>query len=106
MKTYLECIPCFFKQAIEAGRLITGNEIIHKKLIDEVAKLVPEFSLNSTPPEMAYHIHRVVKKKFGDKDLYKEIKEKSNRMALELYPKLIVQLPFQSRVDICCCSSR
>ena len=88
MKTYLECIPCFFKQAIEAGRLITGNEIIHKKLIDEVAKLVPEFSLNSTPPEMAYHIHRVVKKKFGDKDLYKEIKEKSNRMALELYPKL------------------
>ena len=88
MRTYLECIPCFFKQAIEAGRLITGNEIIHKELIDEVAKLVPEFSLNSTPPEMAYHIHRVVKKRFGDRDLYKEIKEKSNRMALELYPKL------------------
>ena len=88
MKTYLECIPCFFKQAIEAGRLITGNEITHKELIDEVAKLVPDFSLNSTPPEMAYHIHRVVKRRFGDKDLYKEIKEKSNRMALELYPKL------------------
>ncbi|MCD4780709.1 MAG: ARMT1-like domain-containing protein [Candidatus Omnitrophica bacterium] len=88
MKTYLECIPCFFKQAIEAGRLITGNEIIHKELIDEVAKLVPEFSLNATPPEMAYYIHRAVKKKFGDKDLYKKIKEKSNRMALELYPKL------------------
>jgi len=88
MRTYLECIPCFFKQAIEAGRLITGNEIFHKELIDEVARLVPEFSLNSTPPEMAYHIHKAVKKKFGDRDLYKEIKEKSNRMALSLYPKL------------------
>jgi len=68
--------------------LITGDEIIHKELIDEVARLVPEFSLSSTPPEMAYLIRKAVKEKFGDRDLYKEIKEKSNKMALELYPKL------------------
>lgn len=88
MKTSLECIPCFFMQAIEAGRLITGNEIVHKELIDEVARLVPDFALDSTPPEMAYYIYAAVKKRFGDQDLYKGIKEKSNRMALALYPKL------------------
>ncbi|MCD4778932.1 MAG: ARMT1-like domain-containing protein [Candidatus Omnitrophica bacterium] len=88
MRTYLECIPCFFSQAIESGRLITGDEIVHKELIDDLAKLIPEFSLNSTPPEMAYHISKIVKARLGDRDLYKQIKEKSNKMALELYPRL------------------
>ena len=88
MRTYLECIPCFFKQAIEAGRLVTGNEIIHKELIDDLAGLIPKFSLDSTPPEMAYHISKMVKVRFGGRDLYKQIKENRNKMALELYPEL------------------
>ena len=88
MRTYLECIPCFFKQAIDAGRLVTGNEIIHKELIDDLARLIPEFSLDSTPPEMAYHISKIVRSRLGDRDLYKQIKENSNKMALALYPKL------------------
>jgi len=88
MRTYLECIPCFFEQAIESVQLITDNEIIHKELVDDVAKLIPEFSLYSTPPEMAYKISKIVKARLGDRDLYKQIKENSNKMALELYPKL------------------
>ncbi len=88
MRTYLECIPCFFKQAIEAGKLISEDEKLHKELIDDLAKLIPEFSLNSTPPDMAYQISKMVKDKVGDIDLYKEIKEVSNKKALEIYPKL------------------
>jgi len=88
MRTYLECIPCFFKQAIESGRLITGDEIVHKELIDDLARMIPQFSLHSTPPEMAYQISKMVKNKLGERDLYKEIKENSNQMALKLYPEL------------------
>ena len=88
MRTYLECIPCFFKQAIASGQLVTGNEIVHKELIDDLARLIPEFSLDSTPPEMAYHISKIIKERFGGRDLYKQIKENSNKMALELYPEL------------------
>ncbi|MCK5083197.1 MAG: hypothetical protein KAR31_09855, partial [Candidatus Omnitrophica bacterium] len=78
MRTYLECIPCFFKQAIASGQLVTGNEIVHKELIDDLARLIPEFSLDSTPPEMAYHISKIIKERFGGRDLYKQIKENSN----------------------------
>jgi len=88
MRTYLECIPCFFKQAIEAGRLVTGNEIIHKELIDDLARMIPKFSLHSSPPEMAYHISGMVKKRLGNRDVYKRIKEASNEMALGIYPQL------------------
>ena len=88
MRTYLECIPCFFKQAIDAGRMVTGDEIVHKKLIDDLSRLIPEFSLDSTPPEMAHYISKIIKTRLGEKDLYKQIKEKSNERSLALYPKL------------------
>ncbi len=32
MKTYLECIPCFFKQALEASRIAGANEEVQKKI--------------------------------------------------------------------------
>ncbi|MBN1869774.1 MAG: DUF89 family protein [Candidatus Omnitrophica bacterium] len=88
MRTFVECIPCFFKQALEQGRLFTGNELIHKEIMDEVAALVPKFSLGLTPPEMAREMHRLFDRRFGGQDLYKRIKDQSNRRAMELYPKL------------------
>jgi len=88
MRTYLECIPCFLKQAIEMARLVSGDEIVHKKIIDEVARVIPDFSLGCTPSEMARMIHKVMEKQMGEKDFYKKIKEQSNQMALALYPKL------------------
>ncbi len=88
MRTYLECIPCFLKQAVEMARLVTGDEIQHKKIIDEVARIIPEFSLGCTPPEMARRIHRVMERQMGPVDFYKRIKEDSNRKAFALYPRL------------------
>ncbi len=88
MRTYLDCIPCFFKQALQSARLISGDETVHKKILNDLSRLVPEFSLCSSPPEMSRHIQRTMEKYFGEVDLYKEIKRKSNSMALELYPRL------------------
>ncbi len=88
MKSYLDCIPCFFRQALKQGRLFTGDELVHKEIMNEVAILVPRFSLGLTPPEMAREMHKLFRKRFGDQDLYKTIKDQSNRRAIELYPKL------------------
>ncbi len=88
MRTYLECIPCFLRQVLEIGRLITSDETVHKSLIDEACMLVPEISMNMPPPEIAPRIYSMIKAKCGDRDFYRDIKEKSNRMALNLYPKL------------------
>ena len=88
MKTYLDCIPCFFRQALEQGRLFTENELIHKEIMNDVATLVPGFSLGLTPPEMARKMHKLFEKRFGEQDLYKTVKDESNRRAMELYPEL------------------
>lgn len=88
MRTYLDCIPCFYRQALDAARIAGADEIIQKKIIDELSQLIPNFSLETAPPEMGRAIYSLVGKISGVKDPFKEIKENSNKFALKLYPKL------------------
>ena len=88
MRTYLDCIPCFFKQALEAARLSGANSKTQKKILDAVALKMPKISLSATPPEIARVIHGIVKRITGKQDPYARIKEKSNELALKVYPRL------------------
>ncbi|MBN1694454.1 DUF89 family protein [candidate division WOR-3 bacterium] len=92
MKTYLECISCFFKQALEAGRMAGADDKTQKKILDEVARAIPDIKLSSTPPEMGKTIHDIVKKITGQKDPYKALKEKATEQTLEIYPELRKQV--------------
>ncbi|GAI08924.1 unnamed protein product [marine sediment metagenome] len=88
MKTHLSCIPCFFKQALEAARLAGADEVTQKKVLDELARLLGDFSLSDCPPQMGKIIYGLVRKITGKDDPFKEIKDKSNRFALALYPEM------------------
>jgi len=88
MRTYLDCIPCFYRQALDAARIAGVDEIVQKKIIDKLSQLIPNFSLETTSPEMGRAIYGLVGKISGVKDPFKEIKENSNKYALKLYPKL------------------
>ncbi|MBD3427278.1 MAG: DUF89 family protein [Candidatus Omnitrophica bacterium] len=92
MKTYLECIPCFLRQAHEAAKLAGADELTQKQVIDEVSRLLPEFPLNVTPPEIARTVYGLVEEITGGKDVYKKVKQKSNRMSMELYSRLKDQI--------------
>ena len=88
MRTYLECIPCFFNQILAAAQLCGASRAKQRKLIYKLAEILPEFSLSSPPPQMGRTIYQLVAKETGKKDVFKQIKEKSNKLALKLYPKL------------------
>lgn len=88
MRTYLDCIPCFFKQALKAARIAGANEDIQKKVLDRLASEVPNFSLSSSPPEMGRIIYRLVKEVTEEEDPFRKVKEKYNRIALNIYPDL------------------
>ena len=76
MKTYMDCIPCFFKQALEAARLSGANQATEKRIINELAGIIPDFDLALPPPEMGREIYRIVGKITRQEDPYKEIKHK------------------------------
>jgi uncharacterized protein with ATP-grasp and redox domains len=88
MKTYLECIPCFFRQALEAARMSGVDDKTQKQILDEVAKAIPGFPLSSTPPEMGKTIHDIVKRMTGKPDPYRQLKERATQKALAIYPEL------------------
>ncbi|NQE44677.1 hypothetical protein C5S31_01475 [ANME-1 cluster archaeon GoMg2] len=88
MKTYLDCIPCFFNQALRAGRIATGDETKLKKLLDEIGLMLSDVPLESSPPETGMLIYEKVREITGVLDPYKELKRASTEEALALYPAL------------------
>ncbi|MDP8216833.1 MAG: ARMT1-like domain-containing protein [Candidatus Kaelpia imicola] len=88
MKTYLDCIPCFFKQALEAARMAGADKKMQKRILNKVAAILPEFSLTSSPPEMGRNIYGLAREITKKDDPYLKIKEKSNKLALSIYNKL------------------
>ena len=88
MKTYLDCIPCFFKQALFAARAALDDEEKIKQVLDRIGELVPEIPLHSSPPETGREVYRIVREVTGVNDPFASLKAESIRMALALYPSL------------------
>lgn len=88
MKTYLDCIPCFFRQALMASRIAGADEKTQKEILNRVSKLIPDLSLKSTPPEIGKIVYQVVSDLTGKDDPFEKFKKESNELALKLYPGL------------------
>jgi len=88
MKSYLNCIPCFFEQALRAGRMATDDEQTLKHLLDELGTMLSHISLESTPPETGRLIYRMVREITGNPDPFRKLKRESTQQALALYPSL------------------
>ena len=61
MKTYLDCIPCFFKQILEASRMTGADEQTQRKALDELAKVMPGIPLTYSPPETGKIVYDLLK---------------------------------------------
>ena len=78
MRTYLECIPCFIKQSLEAARMATDDEEIQTEVLREVMKHLQNISLTNSPPELSREVHKIIREITKSKDHYKNLKDKSN----------------------------
>ncbi len=88
MKTYLDCIPCFFTQALRAGRIATNDEMLIKRMLDDIGLRLKDISLDCTPPEIGRTIYGRIREMTGQPDPYRAIKDRSTAKGLELYPEL------------------
>ena len=88
MKIYLDCYPCFIRQALHASRLAGGNFNQQHQVVIKTMTLLGKLRPGITPPEMACQVHRIVREEISATDPYKEVKHASTQAALGLYPKL------------------
>lgn len=84
----MDCIPCFFKQALNAARAATHDEEKARTVLDRISTLVPDIPLDQTPPETARIIYSIVQDITGISDPFKTYKEDSIHRALSLYGDL------------------
>ncbi|HUV39306.1 MAG TPA: ARMT1-like domain-containing protein [Planctomycetota bacterium] len=105
MKTSLECIPCFLRQALDAARLAGTDPSVHEAVLRKVMDLASRMDLTQAPPLTGQKIHRIIRVLTGGGDPYRAIKERYNRFALGLYPELkqrvrLAEDPFATAVRL------
>ncbi|MBN2509209.1 MAG: DUF89 family protein, partial [Spirochaetales bacterium] len=88
MNTYLECIPCFFNQALSAARLNGLSESDTWSLLSGIAAEIPKLRKEDNPPTMSRLIYAKIREFAKEDDPYKQVKESSNKHALAVYPAL------------------
>ncbi len=89
MKTYFDCIPCFIRQVLDSVRLTTDDQDVHIQVLRRALRLAADMDLTQSPPAMAQQIHRFIRELTANPDPYIEIKNRFNKIALEMYPDLI-----------------
>jgi len=88
MRIYLDCIPCFIRQALDAARHVTEDESVHEQVVREVLSLANNLDMNQSPPVIGQQVHRLIRDLLGAEDPYRNVKRQFNNMALKLYPKI------------------
>lgn len=92
MKTYLNCIPCFIHQTLAACRFVSDDESLHESVLRDVLEMLKDIDMHQTPPAMATRIHRIIRRRTGIDDPYRDVKEQTTREVLRLLPELRKQV--------------
>jgi len=92
MRIFLDCIPCFIRQALDAARLATHDMQIHEQVLREVLVLAKDLDMSQSPPIMGQKIHRLIRELVGIEDPYRDVKRRFNNAALQLYSGMRTQI--------------
>lgn len=92
MQTYLDCIPCLLRQAVEAVRMVAASESVQEAVVRRVLEDLSIRDFSQPPPVLAQSIHRHIRELTGLKDPYLDIKDRFNALALHLLPALEIRV--------------
>jgi len=88
VKTKLECLPCFARQALASARIATDDPELQGRIIQAVFGKLSQATLDATPMEFGGVVQRTVRDFTGVDDPYLDIKQQSNTFALQKYPEM------------------
>ncbi len=97
MRSSLDCIPCFVRQALEAGRQISHDDELIADALRNILRSISDFDIRLSPPEMGQQIHRILRQEVGCDDPYLQIKKNSTRIALSIVPEVRKQLELSEK---------
>lgn len=98
-------MPCLVRQVHESVAITTDDDSLQEEILREALRIVADIRMDLSPPHMATVIHRMIRKRTGCSDPYREIKRRSNQAAEALFPSIretvrSSQNPFEMAVRI------
>ena len=88
MNTSLDCLPCIFRQTLDAVKRVSDDPALGERVVREVAGWICTADLRLPPPVMAQRLHRFLRGLTGIADPYANAKARDNALALSLMPEL------------------
>ncbi|MBN2407474.1 MAG: DUF89 family protein [Elusimicrobia bacterium] len=85
MRTYLECYPCFMKQAIKCTEFLSAEPVKRKEILDATMDILISLGYDNTPPGIARAVYRKINSITGIGDPFRETRKHDNRQMLEVY---------------------
>ena len=88
MKTLLECVPCFARQALDAVSEAVEDPVRRESLLRRLLREIAGSDWSGSPPAMAQRLQRSIRRELDDPDPYRNVKDRMNRMAASLMPAM------------------
>ncbi len=88
MKTSLDCIPCFVRQATDAVRIWAVSEDERARLVRRILQWIAKIDLDQSPPAISQIIIRQVRGLLVMADPYRAAKDAHNALAEALIPSI------------------
>lgn len=87
-----DCLVCLFNQALKTTKLLNLDDETSAKILFEVAKILPNYSLNYTPPQIAKDTYKLIEKITNNPDPLLKAKEISIKEAKKFKPFLYEEI--------------
>lgn len=88
MNAFVDCVHCYLKQAVTCMTIAGIEEDRQHQVLFEIMDDIKSMDRSRTPAENSTELLLKVYRLINSADPYKEVKKKSNDMALRLYPAL------------------
>jgi uncharacterized protein with ATP-grasp and redox domains len=89
MKTAIECIPCFARQAVEAVTMAVDDGPIRERILRRLLRELADADWSEMPVSISRDLHRTIRAETGRTDPYRPLKDRMNRTAMDLLPVLV-----------------
>lgn len=88
MQCFVDCVYCYLKQAANCMSIAGVDEDTQHRVLYDLMDDIKTLDRSRTPAENSTELLLNVYKAIGSDDPYREVKARSNAMALEMYPRL------------------
>jgi len=93
MRTEVECLPCFVRQALQVARIAKCSPELQLRVVQKIAAIVANLDVNLSPPANASQIYRAIAEITACEDPYRRLKTASNTEALKILPRRTWSFP-------------